>query len=355
MIKYLKKSLISSLIITCATMPASVVYAGNNDRAGSAGATELLINPWGRSSGWGGANTAGVRGLEAQFTNVAGMAFTKKTELLFAHTIYLQGSDIKLNAFGISQRVGESGVFGLGIMSMDFGDIPITTVDQPEGGLGTYSPTFINIGVSYAKEFSNRIYGGITFRLISESISDVKASGIGFDAGVQYVTGFNTDKDNLKFGISLKNVSAPMRFSGDGLSYRGTAPNGTTQLSVENKSDRFELPSLIHIGIMYDAKLAVDHRLSIAVDFTANSFTNDQFALGLEYGFKTYFMLRAGYVYEKDIFDKELRTTSSLGPCAGVTLEAPLGKGGKSFAVDYSYTSTDPFTGTHSIGVRFSL
>ena len=30
--------------------PASTVLAGNNDRAGQAGATELLINPWARSS-----------------------------------------------------------------------------------------------------------------------------------------------------------------------------------------------------------------------------------------------------------------------------------------------------------------
>jgi hypothetical protein len=153
--------------------------------------TELLINPWARSSGWGGANSAGVRGLESQFLNVAGLAFTKKTELLFSHTNWLSGTDIGINSFGLSQKVGESGVLGLGVMSMNFGDIPITTVDQPEGGLGTFSPSYINIGLSYAKEFSNRIYGGITVRLVSEAIADVKASGIAFDAGVQYVTGFN--------------------------------------------------------------------------------------------------------------------------------------------------------------------
>lgn len=354
MIKYLKSSLIGSLIIAF-TIPAATVLAGNDDRAGSAGGSELLINPWARSSGWGGANTAGAHGIEAQFNNVAGMAFTKKTELIFAHTIYLQGSGIGLNSFGLSQRVGESGVLGLSIMSMDFGDIAITTADQPEGGLGTFSPTFINIGLSYSKEFSNRIYGGITFRLISESISNVKATGIAFDAAVQYVTGFNADKDNLKFGISLKNVAAPMRFSGDGLAYRGTAPNGTTQLTVQNRSERFELPSLLHIGVMYDAKLAEDHRLSVAADFTANSFSNDQYTIGLEYGFKNYFMLRGGLVYENNVFSSELRTTALTGPCAGVTLELPIGKDGKSFAIDYSYRATNPFTGCHSFGARFNL
>ena len=30
-------------------------------------------------------------------------------------------------------------------MSMDFGEIEITTVELPDGGLGTYSPKFMNM------------------------------------------------------------------------------------------------------------------------------------------------------------------------------------------------------------------
>ena len=46
--------------------------AGNEDRAGSAGATELLINPWSGSSAWGSAGISSVSGLESIFLNVAG-------------------------------------------------------------------------------------------------------------------------------------------------------------------------------------------------------------------------------------------------------------------------------------------
>ena len=38
-------------------------YAGNPDRKGQAGASELLINPWARSSGFGNANSSSVKGL----------------------------------------------------------------------------------------------------------------------------------------------------------------------------------------------------------------------------------------------------------------------------------------------------
>ena len=343
------------MVASVIAIPSAKVFAGNNDRSGSAGATELLINPWARSSGWAGANSAGVRGIEAGFLNVAGLAFTRKTEIVFSQTTWLSGSDINISSFGISQKIGESSVLGISIMSMNFGDIPITTVDQPEGGIGTFSPSYLNMGISYAKEFSNSIYGGITARIVSESLSDVRASGLAFDAGIQYVTGFNADKDNFKFGITLKNVGATLKFSGDGLSYRGLAPSGNYNQSVSSKSESFELPSLLNIGLMYDIKLATDHRLSLAGSFVANSFTNNQFIGGLEYGFKSYFMLRTGFAYEKDIFSNESRTTALTGLTAGLTLAVPLGKSGNTFAFDYSYRSTNPFSGCHSFGVRLSL
>jgi hypothetical protein len=328
-------------------------FAGNDDRAGQAGATELLINPWARSSGWGG-NSSTVRGIEAQFFNVAGTAFTKKTEIGFSHTLWLKGSDISINAFGLSQKAGESGVLSLGIMSMSFGNIPITTAEQPEGGLGTYSPQFINIGLSYAKAFSNSIYGGINVRIISERITDVSAQGVAFDAGIQYVTGFNEAKDNLKFGIALKNVGNPMQFSGDGLSQKTTTAFGAN-ITTSVRAQDFEIPSLVNIGMAYDYKITDMHRLTIAAQFISNSFTKDQTTVGVEYGFKKLFMIRGGYTFEKDGTSKELTTNVLSGIAAGITVEAPLGKSGKALDLDYSYRHTNPFDGTHSFGLVFKL
>ncbi len=342
-------------------LPTINGFAGNEARSGQAGATELLINPWARSSGWGGANSASVHGLESMFLNVAGIAFTQKTELLFANTNYLQGSGIRINAFGFSQKVGESGAIGIGIMSMNFGEIPITTTSQPEGGIGTYSPSFMNFGISYAKTFSNSIYAGMTLKVISESIADVGAGGVCLDAGIQYVTGLGRDNngkkitDNLKFGISLKNVGPPMNFSGDGLSFKTYGPGTTSYtMTVEQRADVFELPSLVNIGVTYDVKLATDHKLSIAGNFSSNSYTKDQYVLGMEYAFKSYLMLRGGFIYEDGIFDSAIRTTAFTGPVAGITVELPLG-GGKTFGVDYCYRATNPFSGCHTFGARISL
>ena len=346
-----------SLALACAAIAGGKVKAGNPDRIGQAGATELLINPWARSSGWGGANSGACEGLEAQFLNVAGTAFTKKTEILFSHTNFLQGSGITLNAFGITQKMGESGVLGLSIMSMAFGEVDITTVDQPEPSLGTYSPQYINLGLSYAKTFSNSIYGGLTLRIIDESISNVSAGGIAIDAGIQYVTGNNEDKNNIRFGIALRNVGTPLQFGGDGLSTRVNAPNTNNvyQLTVEQRTEGFEMPSLINIGLAYDFTLATDHSLTLAGTFTSNSFTNDQFTGGLQYTFKKLFSLRGGFTYEDNLFDDALRTTVYSGPSAGMTVDLPLGSGGKKFGIDYSYRATQPWDGIHSFGFRFVL
>jgi hypothetical protein len=334
-----------------ALLITSSVHAGNGERKGQAGASELLINPWARSSGWGAANSASVTGLEAIYGNVAGLAFTKKTELLFARTSWLGGTDISINAFGFSQRVGESGVLSMGIMSMDFGDIMITTTDLPEGGVGTFSPQYMNMNISYAREFSNSIYGGVTFKVITEEISDVSAKGMALDAGIQYVGGEN---QQMRFGIALKNVGPRMGFNGDGLSFRGTVSNGN-QMTVEQRSQDFELPSLLNIGGSYRFDLNEAHKVTLAGTFTSNSFTLDQYRLGLEYGYKTFLKLRGGFVYEDGILDAATRTNALTGPSAGFTFELPYGDGGTSIGIDYSYRATNPFNGIHSFGARINM
>ncbi|HLG34850.1 MAG TPA: PorV/PorQ family protein, partial [Bacteroidia bacterium] len=243
----------------------------------------------------------------------------------------------------------------LGLMSMDFGEIEITTNDLPEGGIGTFSPQFLNITAAYSKKFSNSIYGGIALKIVDESISNLNAGGVAFDAGIQYVTGTSTGKDNIKFGIALKNVGPPLSFGGDGLSFKGSVPGGTNLITVEQRVEKFEMPSLINIGLTYDYKLSEMHRISLAGTFTANSFSNDQINMGLEYAFKENFMLRGGYAYETDIDDADLKRTANDGLSAGASVEVPLGKSGKNLGFDYSYTFTTPFDGTHRMGVKISL
>ena len=145
---------------------------------------------------------ASIMGLESTYNNVAGLAFVNQNEII-TNSQYLGGSGISINSVGFATRIGSSSVLGLTVNSMSFGDIPITTEDLPEGGIGSFSPSFSNIGVSLSKEFSNSIYAGFTLRLVGESISNIRASGVAFDAGIRYVTG---EDDRIRFGIALETL-----------------------------------------------------------------------------------------------------------------------------------------------------
>ncbi|HCB62108.1 MAG: hypothetical protein A2W93_08035 [Bacteroidetes bacterium GWF2_43_63] len=347
------KNLFAILLLAVLTISVNPVLAGNEDRAGEAGASELLIMPFARSSGWGMSNTSSIRGLEGMYLNVAGTAFTKSTEVMFARTEWLKGSGISVNSFGLTQKVGESGVIGLGVMTMGFGDIMITTVDLPEGGIGTFKPSFMNIGISYAKAFSNSIYGGLVLKVISESISDNRAQGVAIDAGIQYLTG---DNENIHFGIALRNIGPTMKYTGDGLSFRGNVNNSDVLMTVEQRSVSFQLPALLNIGAAYDFIINDAHTITLAGSFTSMSFGKDLFAGGLQYNFNDYLMLRGGLQYEKGMFDSNERTSAYTGPTAGVTIQVPLNKEkGSTFSLDYSYRTSNPFQGTHCIGARINL
>lgn len=344
-----------SIIVIASLALVQGALAGNPDRAGSAGASHLLVNPWARNAGLANSAMASVTGIEASLTNVAGLAFTRKTELVFSNNQYLQGSGIKINAIGFSQRLGETGVLGLAVTSMRFGDIAITETGLPEGGIGSFSPTNTNIALSYAKAFSNSIYGGITARLVSEAIYNVKAQGMCFDAGIRYVTG---EKDNVRFGIALRNVGPPMRYRGDGLSIDGTISTGsgnTTSLNLDQRAEKFELPSMVNVGFAYDFNFSEKSKLTTNLQFTSNSFTRDQFAFGAEYGFNKRFFLRAGYQYEQKMNSEDEGMTLFSGPTGGFTVQLPAGKNETIFGFDYSYRVTNPFGGVHSLGLHIDI
>jgi hypothetical protein len=350
-----KKISISVLALAGIIGTMNPAKAGNEDRAGSAGATELLVNPWARTSAWANAGVSCVKGLEGTFMNVAGLAFTKGTEVQFTRTSWLTGAGINFNAIGIGQKIGEKNVLGLTFVSMNFGEIDITTVDIPEGGLGTFTPRYNILGLSYAREFSNSIYGGATVKIVNENINNMGATGVAIDAGIQYVTG---EKDQIKFGITLKNVGPPMKFKGDGLAFSVTNPIYGATFNTEQRTARFELPSQVNIGASYDFIFNEKHTLTAALNYVSNSFTRDQYALGFEYKWDigaAKFLARAGYLYERGIFSATERATALTGPSAGASVEVGLGKSGSNISFDYSFRATNPFAGIHSFGVRLDI
>ena len=397
--KNIFKSLIICTVLALLTVGSSNVWAGNRDRSGQSGASHLLIDPWARSNGMANAGIAEIRGLESMYSNVAGLTYVKKTEISFNRTQYLVGSraGISINSIGFAQHLGRKGkdfgIIGVSFYSMGFGNIDITTVAQPEGGLGTFSPNLMYIGVHYAKSFNNFIKGGISLKIVNESIADLHATGFALDAGVQYIAG---KFENFKIGVALKNIGLPMSYKGDGLSNTAVINGTTVEQTLEVRSAEYEMPALLSIGVSYDflffggeyASMSKEdleaegltrddakHRITLAGSFIANSYSRDIFALGLEYGFMNYFMIRAGYALEsitkkmETVYDENGAESQQLaamlfnsdsffaGPSVGATCVIPLKKGntGSRIYIDYAYRFTKQWKGNHYIGLKFTL
>ncbi|MCS7189681.1 MAG: PorV/PorQ family protein [Bacteroidia bacterium] len=355
----------------------SVLFAGNPERAGQAGATQLLINPYARSSGMGGLNIASTYGIESIIINPAGIALTRRTEFIFSHTRWLVGSDININAFGFAQGFRNGGTLGVGVVAFDMGQFERTTIENPDGGLGYFSPTILNISLSYAKIFADdRIFVGATVKLIHESIPDAAANGVALDAGVQY----RDKKNNFHLGVALRNIGPQMRYRGEGLSARvNTGGAGSTFTSaMHTPAASFEIPSVLLIGASYRIGIGGETEVrsrEVGVSgteapkeplfsiipmlgFYAHSFQNNQLGGGVELRYKSYFMVRGAYLWEPDITNQEKAQNAFSGINLGATIELPFRTGENrysSFGIDYSYRPTYFFNGTHSIGARLYI
>lgn len=331
------------------------LMAGNEDRVGSAGASQMLVNPWARSAAIGDAGISHINGLEATFTNIAGLAFTDKTQIKFNYSNWMGNAGISLNSAGIAQRISDNDVIAVSVQSFNYGDIEITTVNNPEGGIGFFTPRANVFNVGYARSFSQSIYGGINFKVISESISNLKGTGMAIDAGIRYVSG---EQDQLKFGIALKNVGPVIKYKGDGLAQQIDYVSTEVTATLEERSASYELPSLLLIGASYDFILNEVHKVTAALGFTANSFSSDQYRIGLEYGMtkdKVAFSLKGGFVYEKNLFSSENRSNALIGPSAGFTLDALVGEKKSALGIEYAARFAGVFGIIHTIGATISL
>lgn len=343
-----------TLTVICCLLGSLAVFAGNPDRQGESGAVQLLMNPWAPSAGLHSLGTSMVTGVEAMRLNPAGVARFDGTQVRLGYANYLQGTDISMQAIGVSSKAGKNGSLGFSVMSLDFGDVAITTTDQPDGTGALLNLSFINVGLTYSHRFENKVSVGVTLRGVSEASSDVSSFGFAIDAGVHYVTG---EKDKFKFGLSLRNVGSRMTYGGQALATEAPNPDGRTDynLTLQQRAAGFEMPSVLNIGASYDLLTAIEQqRVTVVANFTANSFSRDELGAGLEYAFREQFIARVGY--RSNFSDTEGEDPLYDGISAGASVIVPLRKAkDRRVSVDYAYRSSRIYNGTHNVGLSLSL
>lgn len=308
-------------------------YAGNTNRTGSAGAQELLLPVGASGVALGGSNVALSMGTDAIYWNPAGlsrMAFS--TEAYFSHMSYIADIGVDYGAVGV--KFEGIGTFGASFKSIAFGNIPVTTEDNPDGTGATYSPTYIVAGLTYSRALTDHIAVGANFNFVSETIMSVSANGFAFDAGVQY-DGLVIPE--LKLGVVIKNLGPNMTYTGSNLLRQGTTAGdirGTNWYSVDAAS--FELPSQMEVALAYDEKLDEANDLTIFGDFENNNYSSDLYKVGVQYSFDNMIFVRGGYNYAPQA-PKD--ATGQSGQIYDWTLGAGLNYnlGGINVTFDYAY------------------
>ncbi len=279
-------------VVSC--LMFATAFAGNTNRTGTAGAQELLIPVGASGIALGGSNVALASGLDALYWNPAGLSrSTFGSSALFSHMSYLAGIGVDYGAVGVNFK--GAGSFAVSFKSISFGNIPVTTEDNPDGTGATYSPTYVVAGLTYSSLLSDRISVGANFNLISESIMSTSATGFALDAGVQY-RGLIVPE--LSLGVDIKNLGPNMTYAGSNLLRQGTTVGdirGIQWYSVDAAS--FELPSQMEVALAYNKKFGSMNDITLSGDFENNNYSSDLYKFGLQYAFNNMLFLRAGYNY----------------------------------------------------------
>lgn len=326
------------LIILIAGIAVSS-YAGDRTRKGTSGADQLLIPVGAKSIATGGAFLSRVTGVESIYYNPAGLDLMTGTQAMFDYMNYV--ADIGQAYFAIGTQLGDFGSIALTYKTLDFGDIPVTTFDNPDGTGQFYSPNFFVAGLTYSKSVTDRVSAGFNFKIINESIMQTSATGLAIDFGVQYK--FN---NSFSLAAAVKNIGTNMQYTGDDLKIRTEVPgsgyasgNGLYQADAES----FEIPSYFELSVAYDYFMSDDNQLAIGTTFRNNNNFEDQMMFGMEYGFLNTFFLRGGYDLLLQNNDQSIYDYT-LG--AGINYET---SGGITIGFDYAFRNVKEFESANHV------
>jgi hypothetical protein len=305
----------------------------------------LSLSTDARAAAMGDAFTAVNGGSSNMFYNPACIALQTQTiEMSISQMKWI--ADINYFGGGVIFRPsrGAFGVFGLSFTTVDYGDFLGTMVAENEKGYedtGTFSPSSMAIGLSYANQLTDRFSIGGTVKwarqdlgshsvisnpaLPREDLTDGSLVSEGyqldvaaFDFGTYYRTGFKS----LAFGMSVRNFSQ----------------------EVEYETEGFQLPLTFKIGFSIDALDFLPgkpngHSLLLAVDAAHPRSFPEYFSIGGEYTLLDVLSLRAGYVGSQDEY----------GLSAGFGVQK-FGMG-----IHYAYSPFSMFNDVNRLTVQVSL
>jgi len=324
------------------------------------GTTSANFLEWGfgvGGSALGDAAVAMSNDLSSIYWNPAGLAWLDKNEASFLVQPWIVG--IKSNFVAVGIPVASLGTLAIGLTSIDYGEMDVTTVDIPEGTGETFSASDYAISVAYGRAITSWFAFGATGKYVGSKIRHMTAGALAIDLGVQVKTFFLSPDGNrnngLTIGMSISNYGTRMTYEGiDLLQSIDILPRedgNFKDVPGQFKLSAWELPLIFRIGVGI-IPLKTEHQtLKIALDALHPNNSSEYVNSGLQYEYNVpatgKFILRAGY---KALFLKD----SEYGLTYGGGFEKYL-MGNTKIKIDYALRDMGLFgkLSSYSLGIVF--
>ena len=335
-----------TMLIFCVVLLGVSVVTAQNPRVGGVAAPELLIPVGARDMALGGSSIAVSKGVEAMFWNPAGLIRMEgSAQAMMSSMNYI--ADINVVYGAVGGRFGDFGDVGVSLKSLNFGDIPLTSEADPEGFGGRFfSPTYITMGLSYARSLTTSVSVGFTAKLVSEQIDRVSSSGFAFDVGIQYRGLIQVE--GLSVGLAIKNVGPGMKFDGPALYRSAVITDGSRPLQkYKVEAATFELPATVDLGLTYERDLGNNFVAAVSGAFVNNNLYYDEYRGGLELGYNIeglQVLGRAGYLNQPKANENIFGATFGFG--------VAYKTGNTGISIDFAYRQVQYFSQNNVFSVK---
>lgn len=280
----------------CLLLAGSLVLslsAQAQDKVGTTGPAFLSITSGAKASAMGGAFVAVADDGSSMFWNPGGMAQLDKSTVTFSNMNWFLDSQIQ--DASVVLNGGDAGNFALSVRALNYGDIEVTTIENPEGTGEIFTPTDLSVAVSYSRFITDQFSIGANTKFVQQKIWNEAANGFAVDLGMFYRSNFK----NLRIGMSITNFGTDMRMTGDDLRQAidiDESKNGNNdRLEGYLGTDSWPMPLLFKVGLAIDAIDIDNHKVEVALDAKHPSDNSESIDVGLEYGFNDLIFLRGGY------------------------------------------------------------
>ncbi|MCF8259844.1 MAG: PorV/PorQ family protein [Melioribacteraceae bacterium] len=300
-----------SKIILMMLFICSLSLAQETRKIGTSAANFLRIPVGARASAMGNAFVSMGEDVSGLYWNPAIVSRLSNTNILVDYANWLVG--IKHSFVGVTTNLGDLGTIGVSVLALQSPQMDVTTPRNPMGTGETFEVTSMALGLTYSKMLTTNFSIGGTFKYINETIYNSSAAGIAFDVGTFYLTPLA----GIRLGASISNFGTKMQIMGDDLNVRvDIAPDqeGNNQSIVGMiKTDKFDMPLIMRIGLSGEIFQTNSTRITIAVDGVNPNDNAQSIDIGSEISFlNELVLLRIGY---SDIFlpEREKGLTAGVG------------------------------------------